>query len=218
MINKNVSFSFLVHQLLSCHFSSWAEWALNPKDFNVCVWVLVFLLRLTTVWCFCAALQHLCSVWAVSVVDNRQRRVSAVEPGSLLQVVYARTDSVSWGSWRLSCHYPVRALIKWLAHRREAFMKMPDWVQLSYTPIHTRLSLSSPTLSPAADVHVLAIAVLNSHLFILAAATGEVTVHTLLHSGNVEMICCVLLNLLKYSVLSDCENLWRKLVSGTDYV
>lgn len=127
-----------------------------------------------------------------SIVGNRQCRVSAVEPGSLLQVVYTRTDSVSWGSWHLSCHYPVSALIKWLAHRREAFMKMPDWVQHTHT--HTQLSLSSLTLSSAADVHVLAITVLNSHLFILAAVPQERLLSTLCFTltkcGN-DLLCII---------------------------
>ena len=51
-------------------------------------------------------------------------------------------------------------LIKWLARRREAFTKMPATVE--HMHIDTGgFSLSCLTLSPAAEVHVLAVAVLN---------------------------------------------------------
>lgn len=99
------------------------------------------------VW-FGVPAQHFCG--SHRVLDDRRRRVSAVEPGSTLWFVY--TPDRQWelfvcqGSWHLGCHYPVSALIKWVAHRRERGVYKDARLSSEHTHIHThkRLSLSSP--------------------------------------------------------------------------
>lgn len=114
-----------------------------------------------------------------------QRQVSAVEPGCMLQVVHTeanRASCVCLRSWHHSCHYPVTALIKWLARRREAFMKMPGTESSTCPYTQKAFTFMSDTFSPS-DVDLLAVDALSSRITILAPV--------LLARSLSSLCCCV---------------------------